>query len=1050
MEHVFHAVSDEYGHLHLWAESSKLLATRNKEGSKIAESNTRYHPYALDSKVLQNVVRKIEQIRSTSSFERSSLSIQLPTANNLPIPSPQIESNNSGKLSTETLDSWTVPTVKIPSENVNQLLEDLTSKPTEVKIGETVEYWETVQQFAHYFVENGHMFPHVGVEENHYISIWRAFPNQEHEFDRLEALQKSMPPLTCSLDKGGENAGSGKLRNNKRDAGQDAISVLRRTLDNFVDAKVRSELSELEVSLPIEKLDQIHREWIRSLTDNQRGLDLNEDEVTALHDEVRIWMQFEQEIEKENIRLCFRLREPEVPQKSESSEQSVSNVSTPDRWKVELLLQSESDPTLIVELSNIWDSTFSGIETLYQQLEHPKQVLMDELNRAVSVWEQVDQLTDEQTPTGIKLTTGEAETFLREKVEPLRKAGFGVILPDWWKDPHHQIGAKMVADGEDEFEGTGVTGLDIDQLQEFRWEIVLGDEKISKTELEELASIKQSLVNFGGHWVSLQEGDVREAIEIYENRDEELPLKDVLQVGTELTDADPDLPVVEKEFQGSLETLFETDVEEWIQEADTPEGFEGELRGYQKRGLGWIQYLEEQGFGGILADDMGLGKTIQILARLIQERKRDSLVGPTLVICPLSVVYNWKDEANDFAPELSVHIHHGQTRKSGEELSNAINHHDLIITTYGTARNDIEYLQQIQFHRIVLDEAQKIKNTSARRTQKIRQLSGYHRLALTGTPIENRLTELWSIMDFCNPGLLGTEKEFRRVFSKPIEKEGEQSATEQLRRLIRPFILRRTKNNEEIVDDLPEKTETKQYCPLTKQQATLYKGVADKIFKDIEEASQIERSSHILKLIGSLKAICNHPKQHTGDDRGIENRSGKLNQLTHLCNKIYENDEKALIFTQYTSMAEIIMSHIQDNLGFDILYLHGGTKKEERDEMIETFEAENSPSFFLLQIQAGGTGMNLTPANHVIHYDRWWNPAVENQATDRAYRIGQEKNVQVYKLLTKGTIEEAIDQIIEDKKELADRILVEDDSWMKNLSNDELRELVTLSERMDE
>ncbi|MFP9193729.1 DEAD/DEAH box helicase [Natrialbaceae archaeon A-CW1-1] len=885
----------------------------------------------------------------------------------------------------------------------------------------------------------------MGREDGRYIAVWRAFPDHSNEFDKIEELRKSMPPLAQSIVTGNASQCSGANCIEDKAKTQCSIDVLTRAIDNLVDAEVRIRLANQGVSGPGQNLDAVHKEWLEALTDYDRTVNLDDDEVTTLYDRLRVWIQSDNGIDKREVRLCFRLREPDLDSENPLSE-SQSKVSVPDGWQVELLLQSETDPSLVVEATRVWDSDHSTKQMLARQLNQPKDILFKELNRAVSIWPKLERLLNEPTPADLELTVDEAETFLRERSKLLRQAGFGVILPDWWGDHQQRLGVRFAVGTEDESDRSDVTGIGIDQLREFHWEVVLGNKNISNSDLEELASLKRSLVHFRGRWVSLSEDDVEEALEAYEEREREMPLSDVLKAGTELENTGPDLPVVDKQFKGELETLFETDIEDWVREADTPEDFEGELRGYQKRGLGWIQYLEEQGFGGILADDMGLGKTIQILARLVQERSRDPLVEPTLVVCPVSVVYNWRDEANSFAPRLSVHIHHGQRRKSGTELRDAIDRHDLIISTYGTVRSDIEDLQQIQFHRVVLDEAQNIKNTDADRTRAIRELSAYHRLALTGTPIENRLTELWSIMDFCNPGLLGTEQEFRHAFARPIEQNEDEQKTEELRRLIRPFILRRSKTDERIGKDLPEKTEKKQYCPLTEEQATLYKAVADEIFEGIEQASHAERSSQVLKLISALKAICNHPRQYLEDDKGIAERSGKLEKLSDLAKRIVANGDQALIFTQYTSMAELIRTYLQEQLGFDVLYLHGGTPKERRDEMIGEFESTDAPSFFLLSLKAGGTGMNLTSANHVIHYDRWWNPAVEDQATDRAYRIGQEENVQVYKLLSRGTIEEAIDRIIEDKKDLADRVLAEGDSWMKDLSDDQLRELVSLSE----
>jgi len=433
-------------------------------------------------------------------------------------------------------------------------------------------------------------------------------------------------------------------------------------------------------------------------------------------------------------------------------------------------------------------------------------------------------------------------------------------------------------------------------------------------------------------------------------------------------------------------------------------------------------------------------------SRLLAEREDNRKPGSTLVVAPLSIVGNWKHEAHDFAPTLDVYIHHGTDRASGDRLREMINSHDMIVTTYGVVRNDIDELQEIQFHRTVLDEAQNIKNTDAKRTQAARALSTQHRLALTGTPVQNRLSELWSIMEFCNPNLLGSQSRFRETFGRPIEQYGDETKTEQLRQLIQPFILRRSKTDETVIDDLPDKIERKEYCNLTEEQATLYKAATDELLREVEQASDMERRGKVLQLINALKTICNHPRQYHEDGSDLAGRSGKLSRLEELATEIVSSGERALIFTQYTSMAELIQQYLQTELGERVFYLHGGTPQQQRDEMVEEFQSPDGPVFFLLSLRAGGTGLTLTAANHVIHYDRWWNPAVEDQATDRTYRIGQADDVLVHKLICEGTVEEAIDQTIEQKRQLAEQVLAEGDGWLTELSDDELRDMVTLSE----
>ena len=751
---------------------------------------------------------------------------------------------------------------------------------------------------------------------------------------------------------------------------------------------------------------------------------------------------------EQGVRLCFRLYppEPETPTDTESPLDDIEAVSA-DGWKIELLLQDSDDPSLLVRARTVWESTEATQDALERHLTRPQETLLEELGRAASLCPVIERAREEPTPTTLDLSASEAFEFLREHAELLEEAGFGVSLPAWWNEPK-RLGARLTAESDSSSStDASVGGIDFKHRCDVRWDVVLGDDRLSRDELEELAALKIPLVRVRGEWVQLQDSDVEAALELYERTEAEtMTVTEVLQADTGLAESDPGLPVMDNQFTGTLSDLTDADLDAWVDDAETPAGFDGELPPYQKRGLGWMSYLEELGLGGCLADDMGLGKTIQVLARLVAERTDEQSPGPTMVVCPLSVVGNWEEETHDFAPELDVHVHHGADRESGETLVETIAAHDVIVTTYGVVRNDIETLQGITFHRVVLDEAQKIKNTDAKRTQAIRALSARHRFALTGTPVENSLSDLWSIMEFCNPGLLGSQTAFQEEFARPIEWSDNEDKAEQLRRLVRPFILRRSKTDETIIEDLPEKIESKEYCSLTEEQATLYGAVTDELLSEVTAASETDRRGKILQLINGLKAICNHPRQYNEDGSDISGRSGKLARLHELAVEILANDDKALIFTQYTSMAEMIRQSFQEELGQRVLYLHGGTPQERRDEMVEEFQSADGPAFFVLSLRAGGTGLTLTEANHVIHYDRWWNPAVEDQATDRTYRIGQTDDVHVYKLICEGTVEEAIDQTIKQKQHLADSVLSEGGDWLTELSDDELEEIVTLSQ----
>jgi SNF2 family DNA or RNA helicase len=412
----------------------------------------------------------------------------------------------------------------------------------------------------------------------------------------------------------------------------------------------------------------------------------------------------------------------------------------------------------------------------------------------------------------------------------------------------------------------------------------------------------------------------------------------------------------------------------------------------------------------------------------------------------MSIVGNWEQEAARFTPELRVHVHHGTDRLTGEELTAALNEADLIITTYGVAARDREALSQVRWRRVVCDEAQNIKNAATRQARAVRALPAGSRIALTGTPVENRLADLWSIMEFTSPGLLGSADKFRTGFAVPIERNGDPEATQRLRRITGPFILRRLKTDRAIIRDLPDKLEMKTWCNLTPEQASLYQATVTDMLARIEAVPDgIERRGLVLATMAKLKQVCNHPAHLLGDGSRLDGRSGKLARLEEICDEVIAEGDKALCFTQYAEFGRMLQPYLASRLGCPVLFLHGGTPKKQRDALVAQFQGAAEPSVFLLSLKAGGTGLNLTAASHVIHVDRWWNPAVEEQATDRAFRIGQRKDVQVRTFVCVGTLEERIDAMIEEKKALAERIVGTGESWLTELSVAELRSVVALS-----
>ncbi|MFP5579672.1 MAG: DEAD/DEAH box helicase, partial [Acidimicrobiia bacterium] len=440
--------------------------------------------------------------------------------------------------------------------------------------------------------------------------------------------------------------------------------------------------------------------------------------------------------------------------------------------------------------------------------------------------------------------------------------------------------------------------------------------------------------------------------------------------------------------------------------------------------------------------DMGLGKTAQVIATFLAE----PVDAPTLVVCPVSVLGNWSRELERFAPALDVMVHHGPGRSQGHDATFAERAagHDVVLTTYSLVPRDIGDLTSVHWGRVVLDEAQQIKNPSTALARAVRQLGTPRRLALTGTPVENRLAELWSIMQFLNPGLLGSMASFTRDFAGPIERDDDEDATERLQRLVAPFLLRRLKTDKTIIDDLPDKIEQTEHCPLTREQASLYQAVVDDLLRAAESEEGIGLSGAILSGIAKLKQVCNHPAHFLGDRSALAGRSGKLDRVEELLDEIVDAGDKVLCFTQFAEWGELLVPHLTRRYGTEPLWLHGGVPRRRREQMIRRFDDPDGPPIFLLSLKAGGTGLNLTAASHVIHLDRWWNPAVEDQATDRAYRIGQRRSVLVHKLVSAGTIEERIDELITAKRALAQRVVGTGEQWITKLDTDALREAVAL------
>ncbi len=656
---------------------------------------------------------------------------------------------------------------------------------------------------------------------------------------------------------------------------------------------------------------------------------------------------------------------------------------------------------------------------------------------------------------------GQAYEFLKS-AETLREDGIGVRLPDWWKKrPHPKVEVELAFDSESFMSASAIVQFDM--------RLSLGDEAMSREELDELLKAgADGLALFKGQWIEVDRERLQEALAHWEKVAEDAARGELtFSKGMRLLaglDAGEDNSLSAGELEnlrewsyvkagaGFLEVLRAARGELPLEEENVP-GLKAELRPYQKYGLAWMRLLARLGMGACLADDMGLGKTLQVIALMLGEREREWHLAPNLLVLPASLIANWKAELEKFAPMLVYRVLHPSEGPLPQSFGKAgLEGVDVVMTTYGLVQR-LEWLSDVPWRRVILDEAQAIKNPGTKQSRAVRKLQGKSNLALTGTPIENSLRDLWSLFDFLNPGLLGGAREFQHDM-EALKEKGQGLGP--LRRVTAPYILRRLKSDKAVISSLPDKVETTLWTHLTKEQAGAYQQVADKVADMVRRRRDGETSAETgplmtMQYIMLLKQICNHPAQagivaSSGANYSPE-RSGKFQVVRELCSDIAARQEKVLVFTQFKEIIDPLHDMLEQVFGRSGLVLHGAVAVKRRGELVKAFQAESGPPFFILSLKAGGTGLNLTQASHVIHFDRWWNPAVEDQATDRAYRIGQKKNVVVHKCVTRGTLEERIEELMLAKRDLADEVLSNSENIVTKLSDDELLELVRLDLR---
>jgi SNF2 family DNA or RNA helicase len=1040
---------------YLWAESSSLPLAAEKSSLHRTDEPSPPHPFALPGLELKSHLSK-ENDFSMASESVETLELRLPSSRKGPLPSPGLLREDSLPEKATSLRGWTVQALALSPRYALDLLLDLpVSPPKGLAYAPSIPFWSQLALFSLELVAREQFAPTLQSGR----ATWKAVMDEDDE-KRLTIFVASLP-FSCS----GFRPQTSSLPS--------PHALVTGFLDAFTDALVRRSLSGISL-LPARrgrppKAAPLAQQFLRALSAEEPVLKTTPKELAPFSRELEAWTsQLSHAAEDVLLRTCFRL---EPPAKDVAQDLTQDTAQDNETWRLHFLLQARDDRSLLVPAEEVWRTRSAALTLLKRRLKNPQEQLLADLGKAARIMPRMESALEKARPVGLDLKREEAYSFLRQTAPLLEQSGFGVLLPPWWDRQSTRLGVKLRLKDAPKKESTVGSGLfGLNSLVQYDWELALGDVVITKAEFMELSRLKVPLVQMRGEWMELLPQEIEAAIKFFQEgkkRNQEMTLGEALRLGLDLkgsTKAGSQLalPVLGFQAEGRIKEMLSAlhDPAGRMTPVQTPEKFRGTLRPYQLRGVSWLEYLHRYGLGACLADDMGLGKTVELIAFLLQEQERrageggadsaSALAGsatvdpsPALLICPMSVAGNWQSELERFSPALRVLLHHGPSRLSGQTFQEEVEKKDIVITTYALAQRDEDDLSAISWSHIILDEAQSIKNQTARQTQAIKRLKAQNRIALTGTPVENRLSELWSIMDFLNPGYLGSASSFRRDFVLPIEKYKNKSRSEALRSIIQPFVLRRLKTDSTVISDLPEKLELKANYNLTPEQASLYAAVVEEMLEKIESAVGMERRGQILAVLTKLKQICNHPALFLQDGSPLPGRSGKLSRLEEMLYQAIAAGDRALVFTQFAGMGAMLRHHIQERLGVEVLFLHGGTTRKQRDAMIQSFQSGGAP-VFVLSLKAGGFGLNLTAANHVFHFDRWWNPAVENQATDRAFRIGQRKNVFVHKFVCLGTLEERIDQMIEQKKALADSVIGSGEAWITEFSNDALREILTL------
>ena len=931
----------------------------------------------------------------------------------------------------------------------------------------SIKTWAFLTKLLFELLNRGQFIPKLESEtKDMFIGQWKILLKSQNDKERFKTILNNCGWSTFCIP-----ANFIRVNGDYRSNGLWHPSYLfSRFLDNVGDSFIRSTLnkndfqtfnefysSEIKKEADLDFKSSWDYRFLKSLIKDDPTFKIDGFHETVLPSIIEDWTQSAQGILLErNFIFNFELNYPK---------------NSEEPWLLSLYLSSP-EQDILIPLIDLWEGKNILPNKFIKDFENKGQfleIILKALGIALKIFPPIKSGLIGEIQSEIPLSSKEVIEFLRYPKDLLIQSGFNVILPDVFrKGGKQRLSTKLIIRLRG-FKNKDIGGYSLlppifnfKSMLETKWEATLGDKQLSDEEFNNLLNSNDPLINLDGNWILIEQKDLEELKKVknpdIKNYMEALKLGLTGKIQLEEGGMEYDL-IVGGELEEIIQNLQSVDQ---LEEIPCPSSFNGKLRPYQEKGLTWMGNLTKFNFGLCLADDMGLGKTIQVIAFLSYLKDEfPNIPGSYLIICPTSILFNWDREIKKFAPNLEVYFHHGINRiKEPKRISEFFVPHRVILTSYGTIRNDIDFLETIEFNGIIVDESQNIKNYSSKQTQAIYKLKSQFRICLSGTPIENRILELWSLFNFLNPGLLGDRPEFKRKYILPIERFQAQDAIDNLKLIIKPFILRRVKSDKTIIKELPEKNEMKILIELTDEQVKLYKDLVENVLKEVQSPSIKKRDNAlILSLLIKLKQICNHPYQYlkTNIDsinleenlKKVISQSKKLKRLIEMTEEVLSNDGKLLIFTQFTQMGKILQKILEFKFKSKVLYFHGGIQEKRRKQIVDEFQSSRieSSQILIVSLKAGGTGLNLTQGTTVIHFDRWWNPAVEDQATDRAYRIGQKSIVNVYKFISKGTVEEKIDLLLEEKKDLADKIITTTgESWISELDGEKLKEILILNE----